>query len=73
MSDDLIGPADPEYELKVADAFQRTVNGAHEGDELTVQSTVRQAQKMAAIMAAVARGHSGYTDALRDASWFPDA
>ena len=29
--------------------------------------------KIAAIMGAVARGHSGYTDALRDASWFLDA
>ena len=35
-----------------------------------MQITVRQAQKIAAIMGAVARGHSGYTDALRDASWF---
>ena len=54
-------------------AFQRTVNGAHEGDDLPVQITVRQAMKIAAIMGAVARGHSGYTDALRDASWFLDA
>ncbi|ANI93688.1 hypothetical protein [Dietzia timorensis] len=38
-----------------------------------MQITVRQAQKIAAIMGAVARGHSGYTDALRDASWFLDA
>lgn len=74
MSDDLIDPADPEYGPKVADAFQCTVNGAHEGDDLTVQITVRQAQKIAAIMGAVARGHSSYTDALRDASsWFLDA
>lgn len=73
MSDDLIGPAAPEYELKVAEAFQRTDNGAHEGDDLPVQITVRQAQKIAAIMGAVARGHSGYTDALREASWFLDA
>lgn len=73
MSDDLIGPADPEYELKVAEAFQCAVNGAHEGDDLPVQITVRQAQKNAAIRGAVARGHSGYTDALRDASWFLDA
>lgn len=29
--------------------------------------------KIAAIMGAVARGHSGCTDALRDASWFLDA
>lgn len=38
-----------------------------------MQITVRQAQKIAAIMGAVARGRSGYTDALRDASWFLDA
>lgn len=73
MSENLIDPADPEYELKVAEAFQRTVNGAHEGDDLPVQITVRQAMKIATIMGAVARGHSGYTDALRDASWFLDA
>ena len=73
MSDDLIGPADPEYELNVAEAFQRTVNRAHEGDDLPVQITVRQAQKNAVSRGAVARGHSGYTDALRDASRFLDA
>lgn len=49
MSENLIDPADPEYELKVAEAFQRTVNGAHEGDDLPVQITVRQAMKIAAI------------------------
>lgn len=43
------------------------------GNDLPVQTTVCQAQKIAAIMGAVARGHSGYTDALRDASWFLDA
>ncbi|WP_298807050.1 hypothetical protein [uncultured Pseudokineococcus sp.] len=73
MGDDLIDPADPMYELKVAEAFQHTVNGAHEGDDLPVQITVRRAGKIAAGMGSVARGHSGYTDALRDASWFLDA
>lgn len=57
MSDDLIGPADSEYELNVSEAFQRTVNRAHEGDDLPVQITVRQAQKNAVIRGAVARGH----------------
>ena len=72
MSDELIDPADPEYDLKVAEWFQRKVDGPHDGDDLPVQITVRQALKIAAIMGAVARGHSGYTDALRDASWFLD-
>lgn len=72
MSDELIDPADPEYDLKVAEWFQRKVNGSHEGDDLPVQMTARQALKIAAIMGAVARGHAGYTDALRDASWFLD-
>ena len=70
MSDDLLDPADPEYELKVAEWYQKTVDGPHDGDDLPVVITVRQAQKMAAIMSAVARGHSGYVDALRGASWF---
>lgn len=70
MSDDLIDPADPQYELKVAEWFQKTVDGPREGDDLPVVITVRQAQKMAAIMSAVVRGHSGYVDALGQASWF---
>lgn len=72
MSDELIDPADPEYELKVAEWWQRKVDGPHEGDDLPIQLTVRQAMKIAAITGAVARGHSGYTDALRDISWFLD-
>lgn len=70
MSDELIAPAGPEYELKVAEWFQRKVNGPHDGDDIPIQLTVRQAQKIAAIMGAVTRGHTGYTDALRQASWF---
>ncbi len=70
MSDDLLDPGDPEYELKVAEAFQRMVNRRREGDDLPVRMTVRQALKIAAIMGALARGHSTYTDALGDASWF---
>ncbi len=67
-----IDPADPEYELKVAEWFQKTVNGSHEGDNAIVVVTVRQAQKITAIMGAVLRGHSAYNEALRDASWLLD-
>lgn len=71
-SDGLFDPADPDYELKVAEWFQRTVDGPRHGDDDPVALTVRQAQKIAAIMGAVARGYSGYVDALREASWFLD-
>ncbi|PQZ55341.1 MULTISPECIES: hypothetical protein [unclassified Microbacterium] len=67
-----IDPADPEYELKVAEWFQSVTDGPKPGDDEPVRITVRQAQKIAAIMGAVSRGHEGYVNALRDASWFLD-
>ena len=69
---DLIDPADPEYEFKVAAAFQAAVNTPQPGDDAPVTLTARQVQKIAAIMGAVARGQDGFRDALRDASWFFD-
>jgi hypothetical protein len=67
-----IDPADPEYELKVAEQYQAITNGPQRWDNEPVQITVRQAQKMSAIMSAVANGHESYVDALRAASWFLD-
>lgn len=67
-----VDPADPEYELKVAEQYQDLTDGAQRWDNDPVQITVRQAQKMAAIMSAVADGHDSYVDALRAASWFLD-
>lgn len=69
---DLIDPADPEYELKVAAAFQDAVNAPQPYDDIPVTFTARQVQKIAAIMGAVARGQDGFRDALRDASWVFD-
>ena len=72
MSEGPFDPADPEYELKVAEWYQRTVDGPRQGDDDPVVLTVRQAQKIAAIMDAVAHGYSSYVDALRAANWFLD-
>lgn len=70
MSDGPIDPADPEYELKVADWFQSVTDAQRPGDDEPVQITVRQALKIAAIIGAVARGHDSYLPALRDCGWF---
>ena len=72
QSDLPIDPADPEYELKVAEWFQETVSQPQAGDDAPVQLTRRQAQKISAIMGAVCRGQDAYLDALRAASWFLD-
>jgi len=69
---ELIDPSDPEYELKVAAAFQSAVDDPRPGDDEPVVLTRRQAQKVAAIMSAVSRGHDGYREALLHASWFLD-
>lgn len=50
-----VDPTDPEYELKLAEQYQELTDGAQRWDNDPVQITVRQAQKMAAIMSAVAR------------------
>lgn len=69
---DLLDRADPEHELKAADQYQALMNAPKAGDEELARITVRQAQKIAAIMGAVARGHEDYLDALHAASWFLD-
>lgn len=77
MSDDVIDPPDPEYKRKAkadkkrkAKEFQEELNKKLPEDDLPVKITVRQAQKIAAIMRAVADGNSGYISALHDASEF---
>lgn len=68
----LFDPADPEYQFKVAEWFQKVTDGPRPQDDIPVQITVRQAQKISAIMGAVARGQDGFNEALRFASWFLD-
>jgi len=70
VSDGLVDPADPEYELKVAEWFQKVTDGPRPGDDEPVQITTRQALKIAAVMGAVARGHEGYLPALHACAWF---
>ena len=40
----LFDPADPEYELRVAEWYQSVTDGPKPGDDEPVQITVRQAQ-----------------------------
>ncbi|MFC4138483.1 MULTISPECIES: hypothetical protein [unclassified Microbacterium] len=54
--DDLIDPADPEYEMNVAEWYQAKVNTPRPGDDAPVQITKRQALKISAIMGAVVYG-----------------
>jgi len=67
---ELIDPADPEYEWKVAEQYQAAVDARRPDDDAPVQISSRQALKLAAIMDAVAAGHVGFTDALRAGAWF---
>ena len=67
---ELIDPADPEYEWKVAEQYQALVDAPGPDDDAPVQITSRQALKLAAIAEAVAAGHVGFTDALRAGAWF---
>ena len=71
-ADGLFDPADPEYELKVAEWFQKVTDGPRPEDDVPVQITVRQALKISAIMGAVARGQDSYVTAMQEAAWFLD-
>lgn len=57
-------------EIDQAEEYQKATDGPQPDDDLPVALTVRQADKIAAIIDAAANGHLTYLDLLKKVSWF---